>query len=482
MLKKTKRAVRKVMNALRIYEPIYRVYAGVKQGKRQKAAVAAFEELLQEIRAAAASCDPARKRMVLTGILDTPKKPKLFPLFEQISAELPEVDFIYLDEQKKPQGERKPFFHYIPRAIRAAGYDSFTEFELTHEMTDALEADPFLEQCAEYLFQRQGKSMTQSYARFMVWSYDRLYRTVIDCYKPEAIIIWCKFPMLHQVCNHVCLQKGVTPLFIEFGSLPGTYALDPEGQMGESPTARNYEHFRTLPVTDEEIAQAEKVIEFLRASALNRNAANASTVELDELKTKLDPSKPIVMLAGQSDFDSGILPYDETAKANHSPMFADSAEAALHLAEVAEKMGFNFIFKPHPAMVAAMRKRKWPENLHLVTNTDINKIIDLSDLVVSIVSQTGYMSTIRGKATLTLGYNQLRGKGATYEAYTLEAIPGAITAALQDGQTEEMKQHFIRHAAQMLRYNLYDDLGDRPLRFGQKAAGAAEFLRGYIKQ
>ena len=223
-------------------------------------------------------------------------------------------------------------------------------------------------------------------------------------------------------------------------------------------------------------------MDYLRESQLNRNAKNTSTDEYDKLVTALIPGKPVVMLAGQSDFDSGLLPYDDAAKANHSPMFADSVEAARHLAEVAKEMDFNFIFKPHPAMAAAMRARKWPRNLHLVTNTDINKIIDLSDLVVTIVSQTGYMSTIRRKATLTLGYNQLRGKGVTYEAFEKDAIPGAIAEALANGQTEAQRQAFIRHAAQMLRYNLYDDMTDRPLRFGQTAAEAAEFIRSHLKQ
>ena len=477
-----RRCVHKLLDAVHLYEPVYRVYAGMVGAKRQRAAEAEFNMLLREIRTSAAGCDSSRHHVVLTGLLDTPKKPTLLPMFEIIGSALPATDIVYLDEQAKPDGQAAPHHHYIPKAIRAAGYDSFVEIKLTTAITEALAKDPFLAQCAEYLYRRQNRSMTKSYAQFMVWQYARVYRTVIDCYKPEAMIIWCEFPMLHQVCRHVCLEKGVTPLFIEYGSLPGTFALDSEGQMGESHAARYYEQFRALPVTEDEVAKAAEVVDYLRESQLNRNAKNTSTDEYDKLVTKLIPGKPVVMLAGQSDFDSGLLPYDDAAKANHSPMFADSVEAAQHLAEVAKEMDFNFIFKPHPAMVESMRAQTWPENLHLVTNTDINRIIDLSDLVVTIVSQTGYMSTIRRKATLTLGYNQLRGKGVTYEAFEKDVIPGAIAEALANGQTEAQRQAFIHHAAQMLRYNLYDDMTDRPLRFGQTAAEAAEFIRSHLKQ
>ena len=159
-------------------------------------------------------------------------------------------------------------------------------------------------------------------------------------------------------------------------------------------------------------------------------------------------------------------------------MFANSREAVLHLAQLADEMGFNLIFKPHPAMIIRAKREKWPENVQLVTNVDINALIDLADAVVTIVTQTGYVACIREKAVLTLGYNQLRGKGATYEAYTKEQIPQALQDAFTHGYTDEMKQNFCVHTAQMLRYALYDDLTERPLRFGQSAKQAAAYLNG----
>ena len=472
-----KSAVRVVTQALHIYDPLYSFYAKLKWKGQQKKFFGEFDALLEEIRQRGAAA-PKGKKVIFTGILESPKKPTFFPFCEEVQKKLGDVEFVYLDEQEAPAaGQERRSHHYMPRAIRRAGYDSYLECVLTPEMEKDLAGDPFLTQMAEYLHKRQGKNMVLSYAKALVWYYWKTYRTAMEAYRPEAVVIWSKFPALHLVCDHACKQMGVTPLFMEYGSLPGTFALDTIGQMGESEPSRDFERFRELPVTEEELYQAGEVLEYLRESRLNRNAQTVQTDELTMLNKRLKKNRPLVLLAGQNDFDSGLLPYDEAARANHSPMFRDSYAAMLHMAKLASKYKFNLVYKPHPAMVDKVKKLKLPPNVIKVLRTDINLIIDMADVVVTIVSQTGYVSSIRGKTTLTLGYNQLRGKGATYEAYTLEDIPHALRMALRHGVTEEMHDKFVLHTAQMLRYNLYDDMADRSLRFGQTTDDAADFFR-----
>jgi hypothetical protein len=66
-----------------------------------------------------------------------------------------------------------------------------------------------------------------------------------------------------------------------------------------------------------------------------------------------------------------------------------------------------------------------------------------------------------------LGYTQLRGKNCTYEAFSQSRVSKMIQKALKQGFTKKQKKNFQRHAAQLLKYYLYDDLVERDLRFGK---------------
>lgn len=470
--------IRIVTQALHIYEPLYRLYMALIAWKVQRRFQQDFDGLLDQLRHVTMA-EGEKPCLLVTGILETVKKPTLLPFLRQVS-ERAGMKLILLDEQEKPEKQDQDHF-YIPRAIRVRGYDSFAAFRLTKTMKADVENDRFLAMTADYLYQRQNGTMTRSYAQAMTWYYAQIYQAAIDAYHPRTVLIWSKFSALHQLCDHICRKNGVTPLYMEYGSIPGTFALDAGGQMGESYAAREYKAFRELPVSQEECEQARAVLNYLRESRLNRNAQQQDTEELDRLRKELSPDKPVVLFAGQNDFDSGLLPYDEHAKENHSPMFADSRAAVLHLFQVAQTMGFSLVFKPHPAMVDRIKRMTWPDDLHVVKSTDINSLIDCADLVITIVSQTNYVSSIRQKATLSLGYNQLRGKGVTYEAYTENDIPAVITQALSHGMTLEMKENFVNHTAQMLKYALYDDLTERPVRFGASMDQAADFILQHIQ-
>lgn len=480
---KVRSLARVVTQALHIYEPLYRIHGYMLSRKKQQIFDQEFNALYQEICAAASPKQAGKQRIIVTGILQTEKKPTLFRFFEAISRELRDTELIFLDEQAKPIETERHSHHYIPRAIRAAGYEPHLPFHLSRQEKCCIAMDPEIQKAAEFLYARQ-QDMTLSYAKALAYRYDQIYRVAIEVYQPDAVIIWSEFPALHMLCRHICREYGVIPVYMEYGSLPGTFSLDARGQMGESWIAQDYQSFRQLPVEQHQMEHASRVLSYLRDSQLNRNKQETSTAELEKLQKRLTAGKPIVLFAGQNDFDSGLLPYDSAAKQNHSPLFADSMEALAYLADAADEIGYQLIYKPHPAMAerTVQQAEKLPQNVHVILHTDIHKIIDFSDLVITVVSQTGYVSCIREKATLTLGYNQLRGKGATYEAYSLEQMIPAIQEALRYGMTEEKKKNFLIHTAQMLQYGVYDDLTDRTLRFGQSTECAVRFLSDLIRR
>lgn len=368
----------------------------------------------------------------------------------------------------------------VPRVPFEGGYDKNLDINLSEEMLEIINKRCFLQEAIENI-KSYHDDMGEGYAEALVY-YTYLYtQKYIECLKPACIIVHNKLYSMHDVIVKTCEEKGVKALYFEFGALPGTFALEDKGQMGASHVSTDYDEFRNLPVTQEEIEAAEEVCKYLKESGLNRNQQISK--DNSEFWSKMVEGRPIILYAGQNDYDSGICPYTEYSKKFHSPIFKDSDEAAIYLAEIAKKYNWNLIYKPHPLPVKHGRclGNNIPENVIWVSDININEIIDKSDVVVTILSQVGDVALLREKATVMLGYTQLRGKGCAYEAYVREDIEKVLVDAVEKGYTVEQKKAFIRHVAQVNKYYLYDDLNPRDIRFGRSVVQCAEYVRQQLE-
>ena len=97
---------------------------------------------------------------------------------------------------------------------------------------------------------------------------------------------------------------------------------------------------------------------------------------------------------------------------------------------------------------------------------DINELIDLADVAITIRSSSNYIALIRHKPVLMLGYTQTRGQGCTYEAFCKQDIEPQLKKALKYGFSTEQQEAFLIHLARLFRYYLYDDMSDRSIRYG----------------
>lgn len=97
-----------------------------------------------------------------------------------------------------------------------------------------------------------------------------------------------------------------------------------------------------------------------------------------------------------------------------------------------------------------------PENVIFVDDVDINGMVDLSDVVVTILSTVSYIGLIRQKPVVMLGYTQLKEKGCTYEAFDRNNIEFILKKSFYKGLTIYMKEAFIHHIAKLKKY--YHDL------------------------
>ena len=312
----------------------------------------------------------------------------------------------------------------------------------------------YLQEAAENL--RMGYSdMAEGYEYIVCYYAERIVRRIVECLQPSLVIVWNAFYAFHLVIRNICKELGIPIKYMEFGNIPGTIILEEIGQMGESYPARYPQKFMEISVSDEDYEKAECWIENLRIQKLNRNVQPDNDL-LVTVRKKLKQGRPVIFYAGQNDNASGMQPYTENTRKFHSPVFKSSDEAAIYLAQICEKNDWNYIYKPHPMMMKYCNLAALPSNTIVVDYVNINDLIDMSDVVVTILSTVSYIALIREKPVVMLGYTQLKGKGCTYEAFRNEEVERELLLALKNCLTGDMKIKFINHVVQMGKY--YSDI------------------------
>ena len=474
-----KKFAESTLRKMHLFGPVYRTYVRIQAGGNADA-LNFIEGFIQTVRAKSAAYQ--NDTVLFYGFMLTERKKVIYDVMEQITECRPGVNiFVLQNALRIKKTEKKLRDTVVPADVMLFPEYGRREIEIGllppfDEGKERLFREKrYLQEAMENL-QAMIPGASPSMLKSLVCEYHRAYSAVLDEMKIATVVIWNKFHACHYIFSQLCNERGVRVVYAEFGSLPGTIVLDEGGQMGESWPATHPEEFQQLPVTKEECDRAEKAVKLLRASGLNRNVQPENQAS-DVLQQKLKPGRPIILYAGQYDGDSGMIPYTENTRKFHSPCFTSSEEGMAYVAEIADRHDWNFIFKPHPLVKNRINAKQLPSNVIFIPDYNINDIIDIADVVITILSTTVYVSLVRDTAALMLGYNQISQKGCAYEAFCREDIEPALTAAVENGYTESQRAAFIRHVAQMNKYYLYTDGQKRAgLRLGRSIQEAAEFI------
>lgn len=350
---------------------------------------------------------------------------------------------------------RKNFVYekdYLSKAI-----SDFNEYVLSKE---------YLSKAALNLRLRHS-NMGKNIENLICYYADICVRRVITEFKPKCVMIWNEFCAFHTIIAAICCEMDIPICYMEFGVLCGTFSIEKMGQMGESFPAVNYREFNKFDISEKDRDKASQVLEYLRQTNSNRHVQQ-DVSELERISSRIQKGKPVVFIAGQNDYESSLQPYDSISKEYHSPIFKSTDESVEYIAELAKKNDWNLIYKPHPIMTRFSGLQiVMPENVIIAYHCNVNRLIDLCDVCVTILSQVSYMSLVRERATVMLGYNQLRGSGAVYQAIDQNDIKTQIENAIEYGYTDEKKNAFIEHVARLNKYYLYDDMSTRKVQYGQ---------------
>jgi FMN phosphatase YigB (HAD superfamily) len=411
----------------------------------------------------------------------------MIKLFNSFAEKNSDYNFIFLeidsDAERRHNAALTNYFRItIPPVILRFNFGNDApscDFKIDAETKTLLSQYDYLQRSVE-----QGKSdrtLGKGGSEFFTAECERYYKAIFEIFTPKLLICWNNLFGGRYIASHLAKRIGIPCVVCESGMLSGTISIDTMGCNGESRPSVEVEQFLELPVDENDIIKAEEIISFLNRTGLNRRIQTVDTVLLQKL-SQLDKTKPTISFFGA--FDPHLfVPYDEHARKFNSPVFKSTIETAKYLVSLARKNEWNVIFKPHPIAnnKSLTYPQPYPKGAMVIESGDINLIIDASDVIISTSSSVPYNALTREKPVVMLGYMPCKGKGFTYEAFSLDAVEPQIKAAIEHGYTAEQRAAFVKHVAQLNKYYLFDNLQDRALRYGRTPEQAAQFLRDVME-
>lgn len=286
----------------------------------------------------------------------------------------------------------------------------------------------------------------------------KAFQRALVLHEPDHVFLWNQFNVFHRVAAEMLTARGIGYGFFHDGVLPGSIALDFDAEMGASWLAQQPERFLQIPVSDEDLARAEAFLDGLNDDEASRRHVQQDGIDVSgALELRGLGDRPVVFYGGQNDWHAGLRPKDaETAL--HSPIFDDSEAAFGALDKLGGEHGFAVVYKPHPLtrLPYLFLEADAYRNSVILNSTSINACFEAAGLISTIASQLSYLALFQDRPMLMLGRNQISGKGMTYDAESLDSLPGKIDEGWADPLAGSRRGALLRHVAQLEKSYLFD--------------------------
>ena len=279
----------------------------------------------------------------------------------------------------------------------------------------------------------------------------------VEKHRPGYCYLWNQFNAFHNVAEAYLRDRGINVGFFHDGVLPGSIALDFDGEMGGSWVSIRHDELNQIPITDAQLAAARDFLRMVTDKSLSRHKQVEKILVAEAIEAAGLGGRKMIFYAGQNDWHAGIQP-DGERRLIHSPLYGSSLEPLHDLDRLARLNDWVVVFKPHPLdrdKYSFLRADEFSNTL-ILASTDTNVCIDRCDVFMTIASQTCYTAALRGKPVVMLGKNQIVGKGITYDVESREVLQEKILIALQDPLGSSRSVQLARHAAQLERAYLFD--------------------------
>lgn len=284
------------------------------------------------------------------------------------------------------------------------------------------------------------------------------FAEALDFYHPDLITLWGIYSPWGKTIRNICKWKNITICSLEWGVLPGTVSFDFCGHMADSWVAKEFEYFNNLALTAHDINNAKSYLEIADCSEFSRNKSEQiSTETLECIQELKKQGKKLILYMESNSGHSGNTFADPSQAQYHSPFFhtdVDAYEAVLECCK--EHDNWHILYKPHPiALSRGIQSKIDTKYTTVLYSGGLSEAIAESDLTVTILSQSAYVSLIKGVPTVLLGRTQLNGSGGAYVLQAKEQLGLLMQNALNMGITTEQKNNFVEHVARVMKYYAY---------------------------
>lgn len=293
-----------------------------------------------------------------------------------------------------------------------------------------------------------------------------LYQYIRDMFKllePNRVIIWGGWSRISHILAKIAENMGIPYGFMEYGWLPGTYQFDYYGIAGQN----KYRLEKKDIPNNDDYSEIEQIKNYIKDRKIDTGHFNFSEFDEKQL-SKINTHRKTVFFVGMGEDGMQINPCSIFWRKYVSNIVYSTHEAVEIVYNICKKNNWNFIFKPHPREDNFEGYNEWAKDKEfiLVREMEIDRLIEISDVVVSISSAVEYKALIYEKALVQVGHGALEGLDCSYIPKSRSDIETTIRQAVNYGETDRQKKAFNQHLFNLLGTHLWSDLSQNDLSYG----------------
>lgn len=277
----------------------------------------------------------------------------------------------------------------------------------------------------------------------------RYWRSIFTSTAPGFVFVWGSTSPLSKLHLGLCRELGIPCIVLERGHFFGTVSLDLIGQFAHGSVGLK-PHSLLQEKRELHAEGWQRIVEWERSSGsvpYARNNRDFDTLEYGARLRQL--GSQVFLFIGANDLGSGCAYTPEESSECHSLLFHGSKEAAVATRQALRRVdpGAVMLIKPHPSDRADYSDL-CDETTLLADNLNINELIALSDVCISMSTTAFAKCILEGKPVVSLALSDLSAKGIMYECGT----PTDITVMLRAASERDGFESRLENGRKYLQY------------------------------
>ncbi len=279
----------------------------------------------------------------------------------------------------------------------------------------------------------------------------------------DVYILWGKSYSSRILLIEHLKQRQIPFYIAEYGELPGTASISPNGIFGEVFTKESWDSLSQQEINTQEIEDTEDLLRKISQEQISTRNYGKNMYFLMKYfydnTVRIKNGKKVVYVNGAELFSSGLF----NNRWNINNQGGNPNKMLLQkVVSYFQDKGYFILFKEHPMMMnqspnARIKPSDFPTVNFLTKSMNIHDILELADIVVSFPSKVVITSLLYQKPTFVLGDFTIRKSIPSIAYFTSRDFYDI--SQLEENSTEYNKKVFVGFVARLIKYTLivYDD-------------------------